>query len=447
MQMDGPPSLTSVVVRPDSSIDQPFEIHDDGVQAVSIGAMARRDSQPADGYFSYNAPPSHSDIACRHKSHKGLLGSSFNRMLSSAISIIWRRNKNKSPNLEEGRLDPGVTVFSYKELIKATKNFSPSRRLGEGGFAAVYYGKLKDKREVAVKRLHKNHEIVEEFMNEVNILGHLRHPNLVLFYGCTSQKIRELLLVYEYIPNGTITDHLHGKQAIPCRLTWPIRLKIAIETASALVYLHASDVIHQDVNTNNILLDNNFNVKVADFGLSRLFPVINVDFNIVLADPQGTPGYVAPEYYESFQLSHKSDVYSFGVVLIELISSMVAVDKSRPRDEIYLTNLARNRIQRCEIDQLIDPALVSDSNPEFKDMITSVAKLAYQCLQFDSEMRPTMNEVLDVLMEIQAGRRMDVGDNIGDLETVNPPPLSEINDSVVSLKEFPPRAGPILIKT
>ncbi|KAJ0439860.1 putative transferase, protein kinase RLK-Pelle-WAK-LRK10L-1 family [Helianthus annuus] len=389
--------------------------------------------------------------------YQGLLGSSFNRMLSSAISIIWRRNKsnpssyvsskNKSPYLEEGRLDPGVTVFSYKELIKATKNFSPSRRLGEGGFAAVYYGKLKDMREVAVKRLHKkNHEIVEQFMNEVNILGHLRHPNLVLFYGCTSQESRELLLVYEYIPNGTITDHLHGKQAIPGRLTWPIRLKIAIETASALVYLHARDIIHQDVKTNNILLDNNFNVKVADFGLSRLFPVINVDFNIVLADPQGTPGYVAPEYYESFQLSDKSDVYSFGVVLIELISSMAAVDKLRPREDIYLANLARNRIQRCEIDQLIDPALLSDSNPEFKDMITSVAKLAYQCLQFDSEMRPTMNEVLDVLMEIQAGRRMDVGDNIGDLETVNPPPLSEINDSVVSLKEFPPRAGPILIK-
>ncbi|MFS8028371.1 putative transferase, protein kinase RLK-Pelle-WAK-LRK10L-1 family [Helianthus anomalus] len=369
--------------------------------------------------------------------YQGLLGSSFNRMLSSAISIIWRHNKNKSPNLEEGRLDPGVTVFSYKELIKATKNFSPSRRLGEGGFAAVYYGKLKDMREVAVKRLHKNHEIVEQFMNEVNILGHLQHPNLVLFYGCTSQESRELLFVYEYIPNGTITDHLHGKQAIPGRLTWPIRLKIAIETASALVYLHARDIIHQDVKTNNILLDSNFNVKVADFGLSRLFPV-NVDFNIVLADPQGTPGYVAPEYYESFQLSHKSDVYSFGVVLIELISSMVAVDKNRPPRDVYLANLARNRIQRCEIDQLIDPALVSDSNPEFKDMITSVAKLAYQCLQFDSKMRPTMKEVLDVLMEIQAGRRMDVGDNIGDLESVNPPALSEINDSGVSLKEFPP---------
>ncbi|KAJ0823219.1 putative protein kinase RLK-Pelle-WAK-LRK10L-1 family [Helianthus annuus] len=462
-----------------SSVPVPIEIHDDGVQAVSIGAMARvqrtqdqlthtfynsnnqapsmglmvhgrGDSQPAGDYLSYNAPPSYTDLAPRHKSHEGLLGKSLTRMLSSAISIIWRRNKsnvsskNKSPSFEEESLSPsfeeerpstsfekinlsysGPSVFSYLELKDATKNFSPSHKLGAGGFGAVYYGKL-DMREVAVKRLYKKkHKIVEQFMNEVQILGHLRHPNLVLFYGCTSQKSRDLLLVYEYIPNGTITDHLHGKQAIPGRLTWPIRLKIAIETASALVYLHASDVIHRDVKTNNILLDKNFSVKVADFGLSRVSP--NSVTHISSA-PQGTPGYVDPEYYQSYQLSDKSDVYSFGVVLIELISSRVAVDKRRPREEIYLANLARNRIQRYEIDQLIDPALVSDSNPEIKVMITSAAELAYQCLQIDSNMRPTMKEVLDVLMEIQAGRRMDA-----------------VDDSVVLLKDFSP--SPISLST
>ncbi|MFS8028368.1 putative protein kinase RLK-Pelle-WAK-LRK10L-1 family [Helianthus anomalus] len=316
----------------------------------------------------------------------GLLGSSLTRMLSSAISIIWRRDKsnvsskNKSPSFEEESLSPsfeersyyGTSVFSYLELKDATKNFSPSHRLGAGGFGAVYYGKLQDMRQVAVKRLYvENRKGTQQFMNEVQILSHLQHPNLVLLYGCTSRKSRELLLVYEYIPNGTITDHLHGKQAILGRLTWAIRLKIAIETASALVYLHASDVIHQDVKTSNILLDNNFSVKVADFGLSRLFPN---DVTRISSAPQGTPGYVDPELY---QLSDKSDVYSFGVVLIELISSMVAVDKRRPREEIYLANLARNRIQRYEIDQLIDPALVSDSNPEIKVMITSAAALAY----------------------------------------------------------------------
>ncbi|MFS8028374.1 putative protein kinase RLK-Pelle-WAK-LRK10L-1 family [Helianthus anomalus] len=370
----------------------------------------------------------------------GLLGSSLTHMLSSAISIIWRRDKsnvsskNKSPSFEEESLSPsfeersyyGTSVFSYLELKDATKNFSPSHRLGAGGFGAVYYGKLQDMRQVAVKRLYvENRKGTQQFMNEVQILSHLQHPNLVVLYGCTSRTSRELLLVYEYIPNGTITDHLHGKQAILGRLTWPIRLKIAIETASALVYLHASDVIHRDVKTGNILLDNNFSVKVADFGLSRLFPN---DVTCISSAPQGTPGYVDPEYYQLFQLTDKSDVYSFGVVLIELISSMVAVDKRRPRDEIYLTNLARNRIQRCEIDQLINPALVSDSNPEIKVMITSAAELAYRCLQFDSKMRPTMKEVLDVLMEIQAGRRMDV-----------------VDDSVVLLKDFSP--SPISVST
>ena len=123
-------------------------------------------------------------------------------------------------------------------------------------------------------------------MNEVQILTRLRHRNLVSLYGCTSRHSRELLLVYEFIPNGTVADHLHGDRADSGLLTWPIRLSIAIETATALCYLHASDVVHRDVKTNNILLDNSFCVKVADFGLSRLFPT---DVTHVSTAPQGTP--------------------------------------------------------------------------------------------------------------------------------------------------------------
>ena len=122
-------------------------------------------------------------------------------------------------------------------------------------------------------------------MNEIEILACLRHPNLVSLYGCTSRHCRELLLVYEYIPNGTVADHLHGEQAKPGSLSWNTRMSIAIQTASALSYLHASEVIHRDVKTNNILLDNNFCVKVADFGLSRLFPT---DVTHVSTAPQGT---------------------------------------------------------------------------------------------------------------------------------------------------------------
>lgn len=175
-------------------------------------------------------------------------------------------------------------------------------------------------------------------------------------------------------------------------------MKIAIETASALVYLHASEIIHRDVKTNNILLDNNYCVKVADFGLSRLFPL---DVTHVSTAPQGTPGYVDPEYHQCYQLSDKSDVFSFGVVLVELISSMPAVDITRHRQEINLFNMAINKIQSHTLHELVDPSLGFKTDYKIQDMITSVAELAFRCLQSMKDERPTMMEVLDTLNIIQ----------------------------------------------
>ncbi|XP_017247401.1 LEAF RUST 10 DISEASE-RESISTANCE LOCUS RECEPTOR-LIKE PROTEIN KINASE-like 1.1 isoform X3 [Daucus carota subsp. sativus] len=294
----------------------------------------------------------------------------------------------------------GVRTFSYNELEKATNNFDASNELGDGGFGTVYKGKLQDGREVAVKRLYENSmKRVEQFMNEIVILTQLRHPNLVVLYGSTSQECRKLLLVYEYIPNGTIADHLYGEDAERGKLTWKTRMSIAIQTASALSYLHVSDVIHRDVKTTNILLDDNFHVKVADFGLSRLFPVHATH---VSTAPQGTPGYVDPEYHQCYQLTSKSDVYSFGVVLIELISSKPAVDITRHRHEINLANLAINKIQGNALHELVDPSLGFESDYEVKRMITEVAELAFRCLQNDRELRPSMDEVHKSLKEIQS---------------------------------------------
>jgi len=145
---------------------------------------------------------------------------------------------------------------------------------------------------VAVKRLYNNsYRRVEQFQNEAAILSGLRHPNLVMFYGCTSSQSRELLLVYEFVANGTVADHLHGQRAPERALSWPLRLSIAVESATALTYLHAIEppVVHRDVKTTNIPLYADYHVKVADFGLSRLFPL---DVTHVSTAPQGTPGYV-----------------------------------------------------------------------------------------------------------------------------------------------------------
>jgi serine/threonine protein kinase len=252
-----------------------------------------------------------------------------------------------------------------------------------------------------VKRLYKNnYRRVEQFLNEVDILSRLLHQNLVILYGCTSRSSRDLLLVYEYIPNGTVADHLHGPRAGERGLTWPVRMTIAIETAEALAYLHAVEIIHRDVKTNNILLDNNFHVKVADFGLSRLFPL---EVTHVSTVPQGTPGYVDPVYHQCYKLTDKSDVYSFGVVLIELISSKPAVDMSRSHSDINLANMALNRIQNHEVDQLVDPEIGYETDSETKRMVDLVAELAFQCLQMDRESRPPIKEVVEVLNCIKNG--------------------------------------------
>ncbi|KAJ3702360.1 hypothetical protein LUZ61_006065 [Rhynchospora tenuis] len=306
-------------------------------------------------------------------------------------------------------------VFPYQELEEATNGFDAKEEIGDGGFGTVYKGKLRDGRIVAIKRLYEhNCRRMEQFMNEVQILSRLRHPNLVALYGCTSRHSRELLLVYEFIPNGTVADHLHGSLASERALTWNRRLAIAIEAADALAYLHAVDppIVHRDVKTSNMLVDAGYHVKVADFGLSRLFPVAVTH---VSTAPQGTPGYVDPEYHKCYQLTDKSDVYSFGVVLVELISSMPAVDVTRHRDEINLASMAIKRIQQCELDKLVDPWLGFGTDASTKRMITMVAELAFRCLQPDGEMRPPIKEVHDILLDIRKE-----GDNLemanGDLE-------------------------------
>ncbi|KAL1568414.1 LEAF RUST 10 DISEASE-RESISTANCE LOCUS RECEPTOR-LIKE PROTEIN KINASE-like 1.2 [Salvia divinorum] len=330
--------------------------------------------------------------------------------------LIWRCKKKRSKSglqttnsdIEESRnFYLGAKIFSYKELMEATDCFSSSKEVGDGGYGTVYYGRLGDGREVAVKRLHEhNYRRMEQFINEIKILTTLRHKNLVSLYGCTSASSKELLLVYEYVANGTVYDHLHGGRS---SLTWPDRMRIALETAGALAFLHRSDIIHRDVKTSNILLDTNMSVKLGDFGISRLS---SVDATHVSTAPQGTPGYVDPSYQKSYHLSSKSDVYSFGVVLVELVSSRPAVDISRRSNEINLASMAVSQIERRAFVELVDEFLGFGKDGEVARMTTAVAELAFRCLHVEKEMRPCMDEVLSALNEICEGHHHHFGDGI-----------------------------------
>ncbi|XP_078174559.1 LEAF RUST 10 DISEASE-RESISTANCE LOCUS RECEPTOR-LIKE PROTEIN KINASE-like 1.3 isoform X2 [Carex rostrata] len=395
---------------PNASFEWKFSFDDDGnVSLLSAQYSYNILSQP--GCFSQSIVGGNKGVAV------GIAG----LFVACLICLILYKHKklkfvsSSSKHLTRGSISdqyfhdlemtgpPCTQIFSYDELEEATEGFSASKELGDGGFGTVYKGNLKDGRVVAVKRLYKNsYRRIEQFLNEVEILSHLHHPNLVILYGCTARTSDELLLVYEFVPNGTVADHLHGPRSSENILTWPIRLSIAIETADALAYLHAIEpqIIHRDIKTNNILLDDGFHVKVADFGLSRSFPLAVTHVSTV---PQGTPGYVDPVYHQCYQLTDKSDVYSFGVVLVELISSKLAVDMARSNDDINLANLALNKIQRDALDELADLALGFQSDQEVRRMISSVAELAFRCLQSDRDMRPSMKEVLEVLRVIRNG--------------------------------------------
>jgi serine/threonine protein kinase len=319
---------------------------------------------------------------------------------SSVVSGVGDNEDKAMEAATQGKIGT-LPVFSHEVLKQATSDFDEKNQLGDGGYGSVYLGKLQDGRAVAVKRLHQdNCKRFEQFINEVQILSTFYHPNLVRLYGCSSPQSQDLLLVYEYVPNGTLSDHLHGELKKDKGLNWDTRLKICIETAQALAFLHCHEppIFHRDVKSSNILLDEELHVKVADFGLSRFVPL---DVTHVSTAPQGTPGYVDPEYHQCFQLTDKSDVYSFGVVLMEIISAKLAVDISRNRREIVLANMAIAKIKAGALHELIDPNLEIDSNSDIKVMVTAVAKLALRCLAEEKEDRPDMKELVAQLEQIK----------------------------------------------
>lgn len=346
-------------------------------------------------------------------------------VLALSAAIIFRRGFGSGGNrCDDGenavtayfrrhQLNLQPPVFTYDQLCSSTGGFDPKYKIGDGGFGSVYLAQLEDGLSVAVKRLHRRHPsaTTNAFCNEILILSSIQHPNLVRLHGYCCDP-RGLLLVYDYVSNGTLADHLHGPRRLQKKssLAWPFRVSVALQTALALEYLHFSvkpPVVHRDITSSNIFVEKDMRIKVGDFGLSRLLCLPDpgscssgsASSEYVCTGPQGTPGYLDPDYHLSFRLTEKSDVYSFGVVLLELVTGMKAVDLRRDKQEISLAHMVVSKIQVGALLQVVDPVLLRHG--QTMGTIEAVAELAFRCVAGEKDDRPDARELVTELKWIQ----------------------------------------------
>eukprot|EP00250_Pteridium_aquilinum_P017030 c23418_g2_i2 orf=230-1501(+) len=292
-------------------------------------------------------------------------------------------------------------VFTMAELSKATSNFSSSCKIGQGGFAIVYKGKLRDGTIAAIKRAKKStfeSQRTAQFRSEVHMLASVEHLNLVRLIGF-SEEGNERILVEEYVGNGNLRQHLDCEFNVVLDLFQ--RLDIAIDVAHALTYLHNyadQPIIHRDVKASNILLTESFRAKVADFGFSRLGPT-DLDATHVSTQVKGTAGYLDPEYLKTYQLTQKSDVYSYGVLLVELFTGRRPIEQKRESRERITTRWAFQMFVDGKGIEVLDPKLERSSSAYL--MIEKVLELAFQCAAPSRQERPTMKKTTEVLWNVR----------------------------------------------
>ncbi|XP_020237136.1 probable serine/threonine-protein kinase PBL23 [Cajanus cajan] len=303
--------------------------------------------------------------------------------------------------------EKGLQVFTFKQLHSATGGFSKSNVIGHGGFGLVYRGVLNDGRKVAIKFMDQaGKQGEEEFKVEVELLSRLHSPYLLALLGYCSDSNHKLL-VYEFMAHGGLQEHLYpvsNSNVTAVKLDWETRLRIALEAARGLEYLHehvSPPVIHRDFKSSNILLDKKFHAKVSDFGLAKLGP--DRAGGHVSTRVLGTQGYVAPEYALTGHLTTKSDVYSYGVVLLELLTGRVPVDMKRPPGEGVLVSWALPLLtDREKVVKIMDPSL--EGQYSMKEVV-QVAAIAAMCVQPEADYRPLMADVVQSLVPLVKTQR------------------------------------------
>ncbi|KAF8401629.1 hypothetical protein HHK36_012575 [Tetracentron sinense] len=293
----------------------------------------------------------------------------------------------------------GVQVFTYKEIQLATQGFSEANVIGNGEFSVVYRGILSDGTVVAIKMLQREGKQGERaFRIEVDLLSQLHSPYLVELLGyCADQHHR--LLIFEFMPNSSLQHHLHPSHKHHQPLDWDTRLRIALDCARALEFLHehaTPTVIHQNFKCSNILLDHNFRAKVSDFGSAKTGS--DKDNGQISTRVQGATGYLAPEYASTGKLTTKSDVYNYGVVLLELLTGRVPVDTKQPPGDHFLVSWAFPKLTiREKVAEMVDPSL-GGQYP--KKELVQVAAIAAVCVQPEADYRPLMTDVVQSLIPL-----------------------------------------------
>ncbi|OAY69636.1 calmodulin-binding receptor-like cytoplasmic kinase 3 [Ananas comosus] len=293
----------------------------------------------------------------------------------------------------------GPLHLSINQIIKITHNFSPAKVIGDGGFGTVYKADLPDGRPIAIKRAKKEHfaALHEEFRNEVALLTKIEHRNLVKLLGYVENK-SERIIITEYVPNGTLREHLDGQHGRI--LDFSQRLEIAIDVAHGLTYLHLyaeKPIIHRDVKSSNILLTDNFRAKVADFGFARTGPT-EADQTHIETNVKGTAGYVDPEYLRTNHLTIKSDVFSFGILLLEILSARRPVELKRSLAERITVRWAFNKYNTGQVRDILDPLLQEVVHEE---ILKKIFGLAFLCTAPTRGDRPEMKEVGEQLWKIR----------------------------------------------